>query len=158
MTTTRSPVRAVLIAPPGDPVTVVRAAPGRPLQLPEHDRDRLSFPNVSGDVWAWARATVGGYVEPVQLTPDDEEGWHLVAYVNENGIAEGQRPCVQLMGGPVLHGPVAIVRERVDEEGECSYSGVTAHDVWLLHQIVGILTPVAVDLASPDCNCCRERN
>ena len=58
-------------------------------------------------------------------------------------------PSAQVTGGPVLHGPVVIVRERVDEEGEIHYAGLTAGDLWALQNLVGVLTPVAVAVRPP---------
>ena len=136
-------IRAIVVHPAEAPVELVAGvvphAPGRVASV------HLD----TGKVWDQARAIIDGPIEPVYLTLDDEEGWHLAAYVNEDGIGLGLTPSAQVTGGPVLHGPVVIVRERVDEEGEIHYAGLTAGDLWALQNLVGVLTPVAVAVRPP---------
>ena len=80
-----------------------------------------------GSVFTACQKLVQGYVEIVYLTENDHEGWHLAAYVNEDGIGQGFSLNRQLCGYH-LFGPVVIVRERIDREGETHYADVTEED------------------------------
>jgi hypothetical protein len=111
----------------------------------------------SKEVWDYARSVVDGLVEVVYLTepepaPFPEVGFHLAAYVNENGIAEGL-PLSWRVDDPigttrhVFHGNVMIVRERVDAEGDTHYADLTRDDEVWLEEHLGMALP-AIVLAS----------
>jgi hypothetical protein len=81
--------------------------------------------------WSTMRALVGGWVECVELTLPDADGFKLVAHVNEDGIRQGlalNRAFLYPRGAVRLFGPIVVLRERIDAEGETEYRDVTDQD------------------------------
>jgi hypothetical protein len=107
------------------------------------------------EVWATAQKIVEGYVEIAHLTeyeptPENKgaafaQGWHLSAYVNEDGIGMGMIPCIQVQDGPLLFGPVVIVRERVDGEGETHYADLTDADIETIRRRVQLIEVISAE-------------
>jgi hypothetical protein len=108
---------------------------------------RLSMLDVTKRIWETCQELVRGYVEIVHLTPFEptpenqgapfSQGWHLAAYVNEDGIGRGMPPNVKIKDGPILFGPVVFVHERVDGEGDTHYRDITEDD-W--EKIAGMIS------------------
>jgi hypothetical protein len=90
---------------------------------------KLSTPDVP-EPWKHAQA-ICDFIEVVYLR-DLGSDWRLAAYVNENGIAEGLPLNLILENNTPIFGPVVIVRERVDEEGETRYADLTPADMEIL--------------------------
>lgn len=104
-------------------------------------------------IWTEAQRIVGGYVEIAYLTrlpPGPEPfslGWHLAAYVNEDGIAQGLPlawAVASADGSRFYHlfGPVVVVRERVDGEGDTFYTDITLDDErWVARRFNAVTQP-----------------
>lgn len=81
-----------------------------------------------GEVWSRAQKAVDGWIEPVYLTPrGDGSDYHLAAYINEEGRLRSMTPNV-VIGSTLLVGPIVIVKERIDSEGETHYSDLSDMD------------------------------
>lgn len=120
-----------------------------------HDiAERLTTKNIDPEhekVFTACQKLVEGYVEilpltPYEPTPENEgaafaQGWHLSAYVNEDGIGLGMYPNVMIVDGPLLFGPVVIVHERVDGDGNTHYRDVTDDDWNRISRHVQLLVP-----------------
>ena len=81
--------------------------------------------------WRALRQLVGGWVEQVHLTAPDADGFRLVAHVNEEGILLGlpfNRAFLYPHGAVQLFGPIVVLRERVDADGEATYVDVRPED------------------------------
>lgn len=107
-------------------------------------------------VWASCQKIVDGSIEPVYFTnpeptPENDGrpfsvGWHLAAYVNEEGICRGYPPCWELqreLGDVVtLFGPIVIVRERIDGHGDTFYADLTDADLENVRARTSMLVPL----------------
>lgn len=106
----------------------------------------LSDPEIreveSTDVWRVAQKLIDGYIEILYLTapgPSDhpfEIGWHLAAYVNEGGIICGlpRNRLARTDRGErhLLYGPIVVVRQRIDREGNLHFADPTEDDTALV--------------------------
>lgn len=106
----------------------------------------IATEHVGESVFAECQRITGDYIAPVYLGPYHNGEWHLCAYVADNGIALDY-PLTRVLVGthvePVaLFGPVVVVRQRIDDEGESFYADVTDADVAFVDSLMVLPLPI----------------